>query len=63
MEFILFLCIEIDRQSCLLGVQFTDYIPEQSIEPQEHLSISRDFNLLISKPARQRVIKYPSVWF
>lgn len=63
MEFILFLCVEIDRQSCLLGVQFTDYIPELSLEPQEYLSISRDYNLFISKQARQRVIKYPSVWF
>ena len=63
MEFILFLCVEIDRLSCLLGVQFTDYIPELSLEPQEHLSISRDSNLLISNQARQRVIKYPSVWF
>lgn len=43
MDFILFLCIEIDSRDCLHGVRFTYIITELSYEPLPRLSICKEY--------------------
>ena len=43
MEFILFLCVEIDSRGCLQGVRFTFYITELPFEPQSRQAIRQEY--------------------
>lgn len=63
MEFILFLCIEIDSQGWLQGVQFTYIITEPSDEPQSILPTSQEYIINLENQILIKTFTYPSVEF
>ncbi|GFI14572.1 hypothetical protein IMSAGC008_02131 [Muribaculaceae bacterium] len=63
MDFILFLCIEIDSQPCLHGVRFTIYIPELSDEPQSRPTIFQEYIINLENQMWTKRFIYPSVEF
>ena len=63
MEFILFLCIEIDSQGCLQGVRFTYIITELSDEPPFWFSIRKEYIWNLDISIYPEIFLFPSVEF